>query len=71
MCLAQGPQCSDASEARTHGPSVSSQALSHWAPNVKHQNTPTHPHKVTYQRKNIEIARSSYKVKGKESYHIA
>ena len=28
MCLAQGPQRSDASEARTCGPSVSSQALS-------------------------------------------
>ena len=26
MCLAQGPQCSDAGEARTRGPSVSSQA---------------------------------------------
>ena len=31
MCLAQGPQCSDAYEARTRGPSVSSQALYHWA----------------------------------------
>ena len=31
MCLAQGPQRSDASEALTHGPSVSSQALYHWA----------------------------------------
>ena len=31
MCLAQVPQCSDAGEARTHGPSVSSQALYHWA----------------------------------------
>ena len=31
MCLAQGPQHSDASEARTRGPSVSSQALYHWA----------------------------------------
>ena len=31
MCLAQGPQRSDAGEARTHGPSVSSQALYHWA----------------------------------------
>ena len=31
MCLAQGPQCSDASEARTLGPSVSSQALYHRA----------------------------------------
>ena len=32
MCLAQGPQRSDAGEARTRGPSVSSQALYHWAP---------------------------------------
>ena len=31
MCLAQGPKHSDASEARTHGPYVSSQALYHWA----------------------------------------
>ena len=31
MCLAQGPQCSDAGEARTRGPWVSSQALYHWA----------------------------------------
>ena len=31
MCLAQGPQRSDADEARTRGPSVSSQALYHWA----------------------------------------
>ena len=32
MCLAQGPQRSDAGEARTHGPSVSSQA------SVAHEN---------------------------------
>ena len=31
MCLAQGPQRSDAGEARTRHPSVSSQALYHWA----------------------------------------
>ena len=31
MRLAQGPQGSDASEARTRGPSVLSQALYHWA----------------------------------------
>ena len=31
MCLAQGPQRSDAGEARTRNPSVSSQALYHWA----------------------------------------
>ena len=31
MCLAQGPQRSDASEAQTRDPSVSSQAFYHWA----------------------------------------
>ena len=31
MCLAQGPERSDAGEARTRGPSVLSQALYHWA----------------------------------------
>ena len=31
MCLAQGPQPSDAGEAQTRGHSVSSQALYHWA----------------------------------------
>ena len=31
MCLAQGPQRSDAGKARTRDPSVSSQALYHWA----------------------------------------
>ena len=31
MCLAQGPQHSDAGEARTRGLWVSSQALYHWA----------------------------------------
>ena len=39
MCLAQGPQRSDAGEAQTRGPSVSSQALYHWAtalPNIMH-----------------------------------
>ena len=34
MCLAQGPQRSEAREARTRGPSVSSQALYHWALNL-------------------------------------
>ena len=32
MCLAQGPQRSDAGEAQTRGASVSSQALYHCAP---------------------------------------
>ena len=31
MCLAQEPQCSDASKAQTRDLSVSSQALYHWA----------------------------------------
>ena len=31
MCLAQGPQHSDAGEAQTRSLSVSSQALYHWA----------------------------------------
>ena len=31
MCLAQGPQRSEADEAQTRGLSVSSQALYHWA----------------------------------------
>ena len=31
MCFAQGPQRSDADEAWTHGPSIWSQALYHWA----------------------------------------
>ena len=34
MCLAQGPQSSDAGDARTRGPSDSSQALTHCAPYV-------------------------------------
>ena len=33
MCLAQAPQHSEAGEAQTRGPSVSSQALYHWANN--------------------------------------
>ena len=36
MCLAQGPQRSDAGEARARGPSVSSQALYHWATALPH-----------------------------------
>ena len=38
MCLAQGPQRSDAGEARTRGPSVSSQALYHWTPYTSREN---------------------------------
>ena len=39
MCLAQGQQRSDAGEARTRGPSVSSQALYHWATALPQQGT--------------------------------
>ena len=43
MCLAQRPQCSDVGEARTCGPSVSSQALYHRAIALpKHDVTVTH-----------------------------
>ena len=38
MCLAQGPQRSDAGEAQTRGPSVSSQALYHCAPTQRTPN---------------------------------
>ena len=31
MCLAQGPQSNEAGEARIRSPSLSSQALYHWA----------------------------------------
>ena len=34
MCLAQGPQPSDAGMARTHSPLVLSQTLCHWAPSL-------------------------------------
>ena len=36
MCLAQGPQRSDAGEAQTRGSSVLSQALYHWATALPH-----------------------------------
>ena len=39
MCLAQGPQRSDAGEARTRGPSVSSQALYRLATALPSQKT--------------------------------
>ena len=42
MCLAQGPQRSDASEARTRSPTVSSQALYHWATTLPSRSDLTH-----------------------------
>ena len=36
MCLAQGPQRSNAGEAQARGPSVSRQALYHWATALPH-----------------------------------
>ena len=36
MYLAQGPQRSDAGEAQTRSPSVSCQALYHWATALPH-----------------------------------
>ena len=47
MCLAQGPQRSDADKARTSGPSVSSQALYHWATALPHQGICcSHTHRI-------------------------
>ena len=43
MCLAQGPQSSDTGEAGTRGPSVSSQALYHYATALPKQELCTHP----------------------------
>ena len=45
MCLAQGPQRSDAGEARTRGPSVPSQALYHWATAL--------PYKIQWQQDHV------------------
>ena len=39
MCLAQGPQRSDAGKTRTRGLSVSSQALYHWATGLPYHMT--------------------------------
>ena len=39
MCLAQGPQHSDAGEAQTRGLSVLSQELYHWATALPKNNT--------------------------------
>ena len=49
MCLAQGPQRSDNGEAQTRGPSVSSQALYHWATAL--------PRKVTLKLSKIDHVR--------------
>ena len=56
MCLAQGPQRSDAGEARTRGPSVSSQALYHWATALPSQRV----------LKLLSAQASSYKVHSRE-----
>ena len=50
MCLAQGPQRSDAGEARTRGPSVLSQALYHWATALP-QPPKSHPWSMTQAAK--------------------
>ena len=50
MCLAQGPQRSDAGEARTHGPSVSSQALYHWATAL-----PSTGHEILIAHKKLKL----------------
>ena len=43
MCVAQGPRRSDASEARTRGLSVSSQALYLWATALPKSDNKTYP----------------------------
>ena len=48
MCLAQGPQRSEAGEAQTLGPLVSSQALYHWATVLLYVD-------VVYQYKSLRI----------------
>ena len=53
MCLAQGPQRSDAGEARTRGPLVSSQALYHWAtalPMTNSEDAGKMQHNVTFHQ---------------------
>ena len=50
MCLAQGPQRNDADEARTRGPSVSSQALYHWAAALPDSLVPVNSFKVIWGR---------------------
>ena len=58
MCIAQGPQHSDAGEARTRGPSVSSQALYHWAtalPICLYEHTLLHVNCNVYRTCLIEI----------------
>ena len=48
MCLAQGPQRSDAGEARTRSPSVSSQALYHWATALPEDNNSSLLKEITH-----------------------
>ena len=62
MCLAQGPQHSDAGEAWTRGPSVSGQALYHWATALLKvtRNVAQYPlHHVTYPATEFEVATSN------------
>ena len=46
MCLDQGPQRNDAGEARTRGPSVSSQAIYHCATELPCQFVPKTGHRL-------------------------
>ena len=58
MCLAQGPQRSDAGEARTRGPSVSSQALYHWAtalPKFACISSEYNPEVTLFRKRNFDI----------------
>ena len=48
MCLAQGTQRSDAGEARTRGPSASSQALYHWLTALPNETCDAYNAKITF-----------------------
>ena len=55
MCLAQGPQCSDVGETRTPSPSVSSQALYHWATALPKQLKPEITNGLLYDKAKKKI----------------